>query len=68
MLNFKGITAIDSSGIGELVASYVTIKRRGAELKVRHLTPRVEEILVATRLAFLFEDFNDERAEIRSFG
>jgi anti-anti-sigma regulatory factor len=43
LLNFKGIAAIDSSGIGELVASSVTINSRDGELKVLRLTSRVKK-------------------------
>lgn len=67
LLNFGEITSIDSSGIGELVASYVTIKRRGGDLKMLHLTSHIEEVLTLTKLSFLLEDFNDEQTAVRSF-
>ena len=32
LLNTAGVTTIDSSGIGELVAAYTTISNRGGEI------------------------------------
>jgi len=68
LLNLEGITSLDSSGVGDLMASYASAKNRGATLKLVKLAPRVGEVLKMTQLIGFFEIFEDEGAAIRSFG
>jgi len=37
LFDLGGVTAIDSSGIGEMVACYTTVTKRGGQLKLMHL-------------------------------
>lgn len=67
ILNLSGVRALDSSGIGELVRSYMTVINRGGDLKMLNLSPKVEEILNITRLSQVFEDFSDEQSAVKSF-
>jgi len=68
LLNLEGISSLDSSGVGDLMASYASAKNRGATLKLVKLAPRVGEVLKMTQLIGFFEIFEDEGAAIRSFG
>ena len=38
LLNLASVTHIDSSGLGELIASYITLNEKGGEIKLLHLT------------------------------
>ena len=67
LLNMAGITYIDSSGLGELVAGYTTLQRSGGELKLLHLTDRVSELMIITKLLTVFEAFDDEMEAVNSF-
>ncbi len=67
LLNTAGVTTIDSSGIGELVAAYTTISNRGGKLKLLNLPPKLEDILQITQLITVFEVFEDEETAVRSF-
>ena len=67
LLNLADITYIDSSGIGELVSAYTSVKRQGGDLKLLHLTKKVHDLLQITRLVTVFEVFTDETAALRSF-
>ncbi len=67
LLNLHDLKYLDSSGIGELVRNYCTIKKQGGELKMMYLTPKVEEVLRITKSCFLLDDFTDEEAAVRSF-
>ena len=61
------LTTVDSAGLGEIVASYSAIARRGGSLKLLHPTQRLRELLKTTRLDTLLESYNDEPAAIASF-
>ena len=67
LLDLEGITALDSSGVGDLMAGYASAKNRGATLKLLRLAPKVGEVLKITQLIGFFEIFEDEGAAIRSF-
>jgi len=67
VLNLSKLDYLDSSGIGELVHAYMSVIKRGGEMKVVGLTPRVEEILKITQLHQVFQEFQDEQAALRSF-
>ena len=58
---------IDSSGIGELVSGFTTVRNAKGELKLLHLTKRVHDILQITRLFTVFDVQSDEEAAIRAF-
>jgi anti-sigma B factor antagonist len=67
LLNLSALTYLDSSGIGELVQTYMSVIKGGGEMKVVGLTDKVEEILKITQLYQVFQEFQDEQAALRSF-
>ena len=67
VLNLAQVGYIDSSGLGELVSAYATVKNRGGAIKLLHLTSRVKDVLQITRLSTLFEVFDDEAKALASF-
>jgi anti-sigma B factor antagonist len=48
-------------GLGELVQTYVTPASQGGSLKLLHLTARLRDLLVITKLATVFDCFEDDR-------
>ncbi len=67
LLSLKGVTYIDSSGLGELAACYVTASRMGGQLKILNAQGKVHDVLQVTRLFTVFVSFADEAEAIRSF-
>ena len=67
VLDLGGVSAIDSSGIGEMVACYTTVTNRGGQLKLMHLSPKITDILQVTQLITVFDVFDDEREALGSF-
>jgi anti-sigma B factor antagonist len=67
VLNLSGLVYLDSSGIGELVQNYLSVIKRGGEMKVVGLTAKVEEILKITQLHQVLQEFQDEQSALRSF-
>ncbi len=67
LLNLAGVTHMDSSGIGELVSAYTAVGNRGGCLKLLQVPPRIREVLTITKLATVFEIFEDEAAAVESF-
>ena len=67
LLNLSGLVYLDSSGIGDLVHTYMSVVKRGGEMKVVGLSDKVEEILKITQLYQVFQEFQDERSALQSF-
>jgi anti-sigma B factor antagonist len=67
LLNLAGVKYIDSTGIGELIASYTTLTRQGGQLKLLKLTDRVQNLLVITKLLTVFDSYDNEPEALKSF-
>jgi anti-sigma B factor antagonist len=63
----KKINYIDSSGIGELVSAFTTVRNAGGELKLLNLTKKVHDLLQITKLYTVFDVKDDEATAISSF-
>jgi anti-sigma B factor antagonist len=68
LVNMAGTSYLDSAGLGELIAAYTSAKRHGGTLKLLNTTKRLTDLLVITKLATVFETFEDEAEAIASFG
>lgn len=67
LLNLGDVTYIDSSGIGELVSAFTTVRNGGGELKLLNLTKKVHDLLQITKLYTVFDIKDDEASAIQSF-
>ena len=67
LLNLANVDYIDSSGIGELVTGFTSVKNAGGELKLLHLTKKVHDLLQITKLYTVFDVSDDEASAITSF-
>ena len=67
VLDMSGVSNIDSSGIGELVAGFTSARTQGRTLKLLSLSKRVEDLLQMTGVYRIFEVYRDEARAIRSF-
>ena len=67
LLNLGNVTYIDSSGIGELVSAFTTLRNQGGELKLLNLTKKVHDLLQITKLYTVFDVKDDEATAIASF-
>ncbi len=67
LLDCSKVTTVDSFGLGEMVAAYSAITRRGGAMKLLAPTKRLIELLKTTRLDILLEGYSDEHSAIASF-
>ncbi len=67
LLNLAQVNYVDSSGVGELVASFTTIRREGGQLKLLNLTGKIQDLLAITKLLTVFDVYEDEAAALSSF-
>lgn len=67
LLNLSGVTFMDSCGLGELVASHVTLRNSGGELKLLQVTESLRELMTATNLLDVFAIYESEADAMKSF-
>lgn len=67
LVNLAGVDFIDSDGMGELVRCYSIVRQSGGELKLVHVTRKVQDLLQITRLNTLFEIYDDEQVALQTF-
>jgi len=67
VLNLAWIEYIDSSGLGVLVASLISARHRGAQIKLAALGPKARHVLSIARVDRLFEVYDSSDEAIKSF-
>ena len=67
LLNLGGIIHIDSSGIGELMMSYTSLRNQGGELKLMNMNKNVRNLLEVTRLFTIFDVHDDQASALQAF-
>lgn len=68
LIDLGGVSYVDSAGLGELVQAYATTKNRGGALKLLHVTKRLRDLLVVTKLLTVFDTYENEADALASFG
>jgi anti-sigma B factor antagonist len=66
LLNLADVDYIDSSGLGELVTSFTTVRNKNGQLKLLNLTRRVRDLLQITKLLTVFDTFDNETEALKS--
>jgi anti-sigma B factor antagonist len=67
LLNFADVPYLDSTGLGEVVRSYTSLKKANGMVKIVNLTNKVRDLLSVTKLITVFETFEEEDKAIASF-
>jgi anti-sigma B factor antagonist len=67
ILNLAEVSYIDSSGLGELIASYTTVRNQGGQLKLLNLNKKVQDLLLITKLYTIFDVKENEYLAVKSF-
>jgi anti-anti-sigma factor len=67
LLNFQGVTHLDSAGVGLIAFKYVTMCRHDGQLRLCQLQPRTYKVLNTTKLLTVFKPFVSEADALKSF-
>jgi anti-anti-sigma factor len=67
LLNFEGVTYLDSAGVGAIAWKYVTARKQDSDVKLVNLRPRSFTVLETTKLLTVLESFQSEPEAIESF-
>ncbi len=67
LLNLAEVGYMDSTGLGELIASHTTVVREGGSIKVANLTKRVSDLMTIAKVLSVFDAHETEADALKSF-
>jgi len=67
LLNLADVEFIDSFGVGEILASYISTQNLGGKLKLTRISKKLFVVFQVTMLTKVLEIFDDEEAALESF-
>jgi len=67
LIDFTKVSVLDSSGLGELVGCYTSIKNRQGELRICGLNSRIFNLMQMTSLHSVFEVKDTEAEALAGF-
>jgi anti-anti-sigma factor len=67
LLNFKDVEFIDSFGVGEILASYISTHNLGGKLKIAKISKKLYLVFQVTMLTKVLEIFDEEELALNSF-
>ena len=59
LLDFKDVSKMDSSGIGELIASHNPVAEKGGALKLMNMPPKLLNVFGATQIVTVLDGINE---------
>jgi anti-sigma B factor antagonist len=68
LLNLGDVNYIDSSGLGNLVGAFTSVRKQQGEMKLLNLTNKVHDLMQITKLYTVFDIMDDEAVAVNSFG
>ena len=66
VLNLGDVSYIDSSGLGELVSAYTTVRNKQGDIKLMNLTTKAKDLLQMTKLLTVFDVYDDEMKAVNA--
>lgn len=67
LLNFQNVEFIDSFGVGEILASYISTQNLGGKLKIAKISKKLYLVFQITMLTKVLEIFDNEEIALESF-
>jgi len=67
LLDLRDVIYIDSFGVGVIAAKYVSLRRKGGDLKLVHPSARSHRVMTISGLMKIFESFDSAEDGLRSF-
>ncbi len=67
LLDLGAVSYVDSAGLGQLVHVHTTTTHHGGQLKLLNLSKRLTDLLVVTKLATVFDSYENEQEALASY-
>jgi len=67
LVDLANVSWVNSTGLGILISAHATVSNAEGQMKLCHVSKRVDSILMVTRLNMIFESYDDEAQALASF-
>ena len=67
VLDLRDVSYIDSFGVGVIAARYLSLRRKGGDLKLLSISERAAHVLGRSGLLRIFDSFDSEEEAVKSF-
>lgn len=67
LINFSKVSYLDSSGVGELVGCYTSVKGKGGDLRICGMNSRIFSLITMTSLHSVFDVKDTEEESLSGF-
>jgi anti-anti-sigma factor len=67
LFNFEKVEFIDSFGVGEILASYISTQNLGGKLKLARISKKLYLVFQVTMLTKVLEIFDSEESAMQNF-
>lgn len=67
VINLKSVPWINSTGLGALMAVYTSVQRSEGELKLCHVSDRIQSLFMITKLLTIFDTYPTQDEAVASF-
>ncbi len=67
LMDLNAVTWVNSTGLGILISSHVTVTNAGGRLKLSSVANKINQIFMVTKLHTVFETFDNETLGLESF-
>jgi anti-sigma B factor antagonist len=67
LVDLHGVSKMDSSGLGELVAAHNSVTGSGGTIRLMKLPSKLYNVMGITQIVSVFDVFDDEQEAINSF-
>jgi anti-sigma B factor antagonist len=68
LVDLKGVSKMDSSGLGELIAAHNSVTADGGKIKLVNMPSKMHNVLGVTQIVSVFDVFDDVDEALASFG
>lgn len=67
VVDLKDVSWVNSTGLGVLISSHITVTQNGGQLRLMRVSRRIESIFTVTRLNTVFQILQNEADALASF-
>lgn len=67
LIDFADVSKLDSSALGVLVTAHTLARQHDTQIGLIHVSKRIKNLIVLTRLVKVFQCFQDTEAAIATF-
>ena len=67
VIDLKGTTWMNSTGLGALISSYTSSKNKGSDLRLANLSEKVHNLFAITQLIKVFKTYESTERAVASF-